>query len=141
MGSNGIVDQHVEPAAVRHGGVDNATDIGPHRDVAADMRGGRTDLGDAASSLRVEVETRVPRPGKESTLRMRECDRSSPVLGDRRADLRTVVQRRKALFAAVTGFLHAAEGQLDAAARSEGVDVDLARLDAARHAQRPVAVP
>ena len=64
----------------------------------------------------------------------------SIMLDDGRAQLRHVVQRRKAFLAAVARLLHAAERQLDAAAGAERVDVNLARADAARHAQRPAAI-
>ena len=51
-----------------------------------------------------------------------------------------IVERDKALLAAVAGFLHAAERQLDAAARAVAVDENLPGADLSRHPHRAIAV-
>src|SRR6188472_1246333 len=57
-----------------------------------------------------------------------------------RLQRREAVERLEALLAAVARVLHAAEGQLDAAARAVVVDEDLAAAQRPRHPHLPAAV-
>ena len=146
----GVVDQDVEPAEVRLGGLDHRAHVGGLADVdtqrprrVADARGHvaarprRLQVGD--QHLRAfgdelardaGAEARAAAGDDRHLVLQSHVAPSSAVLDGHRLQRREAVQRLEALLAPVARGLDAAEGQLDAAAGAVVVDEHLAAFAA-----------